>query len=92
MGIATSVLARPRVAGFVAVGAAVCAWFLVAPHTGRLSLWPAIVLVSVVIIPGTLLLVLIALPLWDRRWLFAAVVVLALAAFLCTIADLGLAS
>jgi len=92
VGITTSLLARPRVTAFVAVGAAVCAWFLVAPHIGRLSLWPAIVLVSVVIIPGTLLLVLIALPLWDRRWLFAAVVVLALVAFLCTIADLGLAA
>jgi hypothetical protein len=92
VGITASLLARPRVTALVAVGAAVCAWFLVAPHLGRIGLWPSIVLVSVAIIPGTLLLVLIALPLWNRLWLWVAVVVLALAAFLCTIADLGLAA
>ena len=92
MGITASLLARPRVTAFVAVGATVCAWFLVAPHLGRVGLWSAIVLVSVVIIPGTLLLVLIALPLWDTRWLFPAVAVLAIVALLCTIADLGLAA
>ena len=92
MGITASLLARPRVTAFVAVGTAVCAWFLVAPHLGRIGLWPAIVLVSVVIIPGTLLLVLLALPVWDRRWLYVAVVVLAIAALLCTLADLGLAA
>jgi hypothetical protein len=92
VGIAASLLRRPRVAAFIAVGAAVCAWFLIAPHLGRIGLWPAIVLVSVAIIPGTLLLVLLALPLWDRRWLFVAVIVLAVAALLCTIADFGLAA
>jgi hypothetical protein len=92
VGIAASLLARPRVTAFVAVAAAVCAWFLIAPHVGRIGLWPAIVLVSVVIIPATLLLVLLALPIWDRRWLIVAVVVLAVVALLCTIADLGLAA
>jgi hypothetical protein len=92
VGITASLLARPRRTAFVAVGAAVCAWFLVAPHLGRIGLWPAIVLVSVAIIPATLALVLIALPLWDRRWLFEAVIVLALVALLCTIADFGLAA
>jgi len=92
VGIAASLLACRRVTAFVAVAAAVCAWFLTAPHLARIGLWPAIVLVSVAIIPGTLLLVLVALPLWDRRWLFIAVAVLALAAFLLTIADLGLAA
>ena len=43
----------------------VLAWFIVAPHLARIGLWPAILLVSIVVIPGTLLLVLIALPLWD---------------------------
>jgi hypothetical protein len=90
VGITASLLARQRVTAFVAVGAAVLAWSLVAPHLGRLSLWPAILLVSLVIIPGTLLLVLIALPLWDRWWLFPAVVVLAIVALLCTLADWGL--
>ena len=92
MGITASVLARPRVTAFVAVGAGVVAWFVIAPHLGRIGLWPAIVLVSVAIIPGTLLLVLIALPLWGQVWLWVAVIVLALAAFLCTITDFGLAA
>jgi len=69
VGITASLLRRPRVTAFVAVGVVVCAWFLVAPHLARLSLWPAILLVSIVIIPVTLSLVLIALPLYDRRWL-----------------------
>jgi hypothetical protein len=92
VGIAASLLARPRRTAFVAVGLAVCAWFLVASHLGRIGLWPAILLVSIAIIPGTLALVLIALPLWDRRWLFVAVIVLALVALVCTIADFGLAA
>jgi len=92
VGITAALLRRPRVTAFVAVGVAVCAWFLIAPHLARVGLWPAIVLVSVAIIPGTLVLVLIALPLWDQRWLVVAVVVLAVVALLCTIADLGLAA
>jgi hypothetical protein len=92
VGIAASLLARPRVTAFVAVGIAVYAWFLVAPHLGRIGVWPAILLVSIAIIPGTLLLVLIALPLWNRRWLVLAVIVLALVALVCTIADFGLAA
>jgi hypothetical protein len=80
------------VRAFIALAAAVCAWFLIAPHTQPIGLWPAIVLVSVVILPGTLLLVLIAIPLWDRRWLPAAVVVLALIALVCSITGFGLAS
>ena len=92
MGIIASVLARPRVTAFVVVGVVVYAWFQVAPHLGRIGLWPAIVLVAVAIIPGTLALVLIALPLWDRRWLWVAVIVLALLALVFTIADFGLAA
>jgi hypothetical protein len=91
VGIAASVLARPRVAAFVAAGACVLAWFLVAPHLGRIGLWPAIVLVSVAIIPGTLLLLWIALPLWDERWLPVAVLVLVGVAIVCSFADWGLA-
>ena len=58
----------------------------------RIALWPAIILVSVVILPGTLLLVLLALPLWDRRWLPVVVVVLALAALVFSLTGFGLAS
>ena len=82
---------RPRVTAFVAVGVAVCAWFLIAPHLARVGLWPAIVLVSVAVLPGTLLLALLALPLWKRGpWLWLAVLVLALLALLFTVTHHGL--
>jgi hypothetical protein len=70
-----------RAAAFVALAAVVVAWFAVAPHLPRLSLWPDVVLVSYAVMPATLLLVLVALPLWSKRWMPVAVVVLALAAF-----------
>jgi hypothetical protein len=66
---------------FGALAAAVLAWFVAAPHLPGLSLWWDIVLVSFVVMPATLLLVLWALPLWNRRWLPVAAGVLALAAF-----------
>jgi hypothetical protein len=90
VGRATSVLTSRRVAAFAVAGAAVVTWFVVAPHLGRLSLWPAILLVSLVVIPGTLLLALIALPLWREGWLFAAAIALALVAFGCSEAGWGL--
>jgi hypothetical protein len=80
-------LRSKRVAAFVAVAAVVVAWFTAARH---LALWPTILLVSLVVMPGTLLLAFIALPLWNERWLFPAAVVLALAAFGCAKAGLGL--
>jgi hypothetical protein len=71
----------PSVLRFGALAAAVLAWFLAAPHLPGLSLWWDIVLVSFVVMPATLLLVPLALPLWNRRWLPAAAAALALAAF-----------
>jgi hypothetical protein len=75
---------------FGALAAAVLAWFLAAPHLPGLSLWWDIVLVSFVVMPATLLLVLEALPLWNRRWLPAAAGALALAAFAFAEAGWGL--
>ena len=92
MGIATSLLARKRVEAFVVVGWCVGTWFIVAPHLDRVGLWPAIVIVSVAVLPATLLLVLIALPLWPARWLLPAAVLLALVALGCALADWGLAA
>lgn len=80
-----------RVTAFVAAAAVVVTWFAVAPHLAHLHLWPAILLVSLVVMPGTLLLALIALPLWRERWLFPAAVALGLIAFGCAQAGLGLA-
>jgi hypothetical protein len=76
---------------FGALAAAVVAWFAVAPHLPALGEWPNIVLVSFVVLPATLLLVLIALPL--RRYpvqLAAATFVLALLAFAFSEAGWGL--
>ena len=68
----------------------VIAWFLAAPHLHGLSLWTDIALVSFVVMPGTLLLVPLALPLRNRRWLAIAAGVLALAAFAFAEAGWGL--
>jgi hypothetical protein len=91
VGRATAVLARRRVAAFVAAAIVVVAWYEFAPRLGGLDLWPTILLVSLAVMPGTLLLALIALPLWREAWLFPAAVVLALIAFGCAQAGWGLA-
>ena len=70
----------PALLRFAAVFAAVIAWFVAAPHVPGVSLWTAVVLVGFVVMPATLLLVPLALPLWNRRWIVAATAVLALAA------------
>jgi hypothetical protein len=92
VGITASVLRSRRVVAFVVLGACVGTWFVVAPHLPRVGLWPAITIVSVCVMPATLGLILIALPLWSSRWMAPAFLVLALVAFLCTVADWGLAA
>jgi hypothetical protein len=73
-----------RFAGLFAV---VVAWFAIAPHLAPWSLWPDIVLVAFVVMPATLLLVYLALPLRSRRWMPIACGAFALAAFV--FAELG---
>ena len=92
MDIASSVLARPRVRAFVALALVVLAWFIVAPHLPRVSLWWAIAIVSAAVMPATLGLVYLALPLWSRRWAVVAVVAFALLALVFSLLDLGLES
>jgi hypothetical protein len=73
------------------VGAIVVTWFVVAPHIERLAKWPTIAIATLGVIPVTLSLVLIALPLWTKtRSLVAATIVLALVALVCSFADWGL--
>jgi hypothetical protein len=90
VGVIAAVLARPRVRAFVALAAVVLAWFIVAPHLPRLGLWGAITVVAVLVMPGTLALVYLALPLWRQRWLLAATVALALLALVFALLDWGL--
>ena len=92
MGVVTSLLARRRVEAFVAVGWCVGTWFIVAPHLGRVGLWWAISIAAFAVLPGTLLLVVIALPLWRARWLLPVVVGLALVALVCSLVGWGLAA
>jgi hypothetical protein len=76
---------------FVALAACVLTWFIVAPHLARVGLWPAIVIVAVAVMPATLGLVLIALPLWSkRRLLLPATIALALLALVFSLLGWGL--
>jgi hypothetical protein len=73
------------------VGAIVVTWYILAPHLEQVPKWPTIAIATLGVIPGTLLLVLIALPLWQKRWLLPATIVLVLAAVICWLAGWGLA-
>lgn len=86
MGVPSSILR------FAAWTTAVVAWFVVAPHLPRVGLWSAVAIVSAAVIPGVLLLVLLALPLSTLGWkpLVAATVVAALVALGCSEAGWGL--
>jgi hypothetical protein len=72
VGITTAVLGRRRLTAFAAVATCVVVWSVVAPHLDPVSKWPTIAIASLGVIPGTLLLVLIALPLWSQRRLLPA--------------------
>ncbi len=68
----------PRILTFVALGLAVGTWFAAAPRLPSVGLWTAVAIVSAGVMPGTLLLVLIALPLSRLRWSTLALVALVL--------------
>jgi hypothetical protein len=69
-----------RVAAFVALAAAVVTWDAVAPHVGTVSLWPTVAIIAGAVMPATLGLILLALPLWPRRWVIVAGAALGIAA------------
>jgi hypothetical protein len=86
------VVGRPTaVLKFAVAAVPVVAWFFVAPHLSYIGHAWNVALVSVVVLPGTLLLALLALPLWKRGpWLWLAVGVLALLALVLTVTHHGL--
>jgi hypothetical protein len=86
----TSVLIR--VAAFVVLAAAVVTWDAVAPHLGAVGLWPSVTIVAAAVMPATLGLIYLALPLWSWRWIPVAAAVFGLVAVLTWKADLHLAS
>jgi hypothetical protein len=81
-----------RVAAFVVLAVAVVTWYLVAPHLSPVGLWPAVAIVAAAVLPVTLGLVLLALPLWSHRWMLAAAALFVAIAFLTWKADWHLTS
>ena len=58
---------RLRAAAFVLVLAGVVAWDAVAPHLGEVSTWGEVAIIAAGVLPATLLLIYLALPLWSNR-------------------------
>jgi hypothetical protein len=71
-----------RAGAFVVLAAAVVAWTAVAPHLGTVGLWPTVAIICVAVLPATLGLIYLALPLWSSRRLIAAGVVFVVTAVL----------
>jgi hypothetical protein len=90
VGFSAALLGARRAQAFVALAACVLAWFIVAPHVPRVGLWPAILIVSVLVMPGTLALVYLALPLWSRRTVVVVAAACALLALVFSLLDWGL--
>jgi hypothetical protein len=86
-------MSRARIAAFVLVLAGVVTWDAVAPHLGAVSTWHAVIVIAAGVLPATLLLIYLALPLWSHRRLVAAgLVVFLIAAVVTWRADAHLAS
>jgi hypothetical protein len=83
---------RLRVESFLVLAVAVVTWSVVAPHLAPLELWPAVAIVAVGVLPATLGLIFLALPLWSRRWMIGAAVAFVLVAIVTWETDLRLAS
>jgi hypothetical protein len=73
-----------RVAAFVLVAGGVVAWDAVAPHVGPVSTWWAVVIIAGGVLPATLALIYLALPLWSHPRIVAAGLVVFLAAAVVT--------
>ena len=81
-----------RVGAFVALLVGLVTWSAVAPHVARVGLWPAVTLIAALVMPATLALIYLALPLWPRRWMILAAAVFVVAAVITWKADARLAS
>jgi hypothetical protein len=84
---------RLRVAAFVILLAAVVAWDAVAPHLDPVALWPTVAIIAAGVLPASLGLIYLALPLWSNRRVVAiGLVVFLVAAVVTWRADEHLAS
>jgi hypothetical protein len=85
--------ARFRVAAFVIVLVALVTWDAVAPHLSTVATWSAVAILAAGVLPATLLLIYLALPLWSHRRLVAiGLVVFVIAAVVTWETDAHLAS
>jgi hypothetical protein len=64
-------LPRFRAAAFLLVLACVVTWDGVAPHLGVVSVWAEVAIIAAGVLPATLLLIYLALPLWSHRLVVA---------------------
>jgi hypothetical protein len=81
-----------RAAALLALLAALAAWYAIATHYHQLSLWHAVLVISVVLIPASFALVGLALPLWRARGLLPVGIAFAVLAFALTQAGLDVAA
>ncbi|HEY2209995.1 MAG TPA: hypothetical protein VGH26_11990 [Gaiellaceae bacterium] len=81
-----------RVGAFVVLLAGVVTWSVVAPHVSHVGLWPAVAIISAAVMPATLGLIFLALPLWRQPWIIVAAAVFAVVAVVTWKADARLAS
>jgi hypothetical protein len=81
----TTVLTAPtrrrlRIEAFAVLAVAVVTWDALAPHLSSVGLWPDVAIIASAVLPATLGLILLAVPLWPRRWIIAAGVAFGIAA------------
>jgi hypothetical protein len=58
---------RVRVAAFIVVAVGVVTWDGLAPRLHHVSVWPEVAIIAAGVLPVTLLLIYLALPLWSSR-------------------------
>ena len=56
-----------RAAAFVVLAVAVVTWDAVAPHLDAVAVWPTVAIIAAGVLPATMGLIFLALPLWPRR-------------------------
>ncbi|HKD93327.1 MAG TPA: hypothetical protein VKB43_01295 [Gaiellaceae bacterium] len=87
------VLSRGRIAAFVVLLVAIVTWDAVAPHLDRIGLWWTVAVIALGVLPATLGLIYLALPLWsNRRLVLIGLVVFLITAVVTWRADLHLVS
>jgi hypothetical protein len=82
--LSTGRLPRLRVAAFFLVLTGVVTWDAIAPHLSPVTTWHAVLILAFGVLPTTLLLIYLALPLWPHRRLVAVGLVVFLVAAVVT--------